>query len=106
MAAVFKGESVKLTVLKGISAYLRADRQPEIVVNSPFGNIVNQLFFFFMQTFWQSFAVLTKIHTRHCTKFETKVEITIFQIKGAVNESGYELTVKCNILANKNKIKQ
>ena len=32
-----KGESVKLTVLKGISAYSMADRQPEIVVNSPFG---------------------------------------------------------------------
>ena len=46
MAAVFKGESVKLTVLKGISAYSMADRQPEIVVNSPFGNIVNQLFSF------------------------------------------------------------
>ena len=59
VAAVFKGELVKLTVLKGISAYSMADRQPEIVVNSPFRNIVNKLFFF-MQAVWKSLAILAK----------------------------------------------
>ena len=105
MAAVLKGESVKLTVLKGISAYSMADRQPEIMVNSSFGIIVNKLFHFYADSLAKS-RNSDKIHTRHCTKFETKVEITIFQIKGAVNESGYELTVNCNILINKNKMQQ
>ena len=106
MAAVFKGESVKLTVLREISAYLMADGQPEIVVNSSFETILNVLCLFSLCEQLAKFRDSDKIHTRHCTKFKTRVEITIFQIKGAVNESGYELTVNCNIFINKNKMQQ
>ena len=60
MAAVFKGESVKLTVLREISAYLMADGQPEIVVNSSFETILNVWCLFLYANSWQSFAIWTK----------------------------------------------
>ena len=82
MAAVFKGESVKLTVLKGISAYSMADRQPEIVVNSSFGTLINKLFYFsFYADSLAKSRNSDKIHARHCINSNLKAKLKFSKIK-------------------------
>ena len=67
-----------------------ADRQPEIVVNSSFGTIVNTLCLFSLCEQFGKSHNSGKMHARHCTNSNLKAKLKIFQNKDAVYKSGYE----------------
>ena len=58
-----------------------------------------------MRTVGKGLAILTKYMHGIVPNSNLKTKLKFSKVKGAVNRSGYELTVRCNFILNKIKIK-